>query len=787
MPLFSSALPSLSNGVSQQTFTQRLSSQGEAQENFLSSLARGLTRRPPTRHISRLTTDDWSDAALHVINRDAGERYLVAIAEGDLRVFDLDGVEKTVAFPDGKAYLAAATPSTAFRAVTVADHTFVLNATVVAAMSSAVTAERPKEALVNVRQGNYGRTYAIRIDGASVASFSTPDGGVASHSTQIDTSYIAQQLESDLIAAAISGLTVTRYENAIHLSMASGDFAIAVEDGFNGDALTVAKDRLQRFTDLPSRGPDGFHVEIVGDETTAFDNYYVAFDKTDDADSAGVWRETVAPSVAYELDAATMPHLLVREADGTFTFKRADWGDRAVGDEVSAPSPSFIGRRLNDIFFFRNRLGLLADETVILSRAGEYFAFWPKTVTAQLDSDPIDVSGAHKQVSILRHATPFNRSLLLFADRTQFVMEGGDLLTPTTASIRAATEFDASLEAGPAASGRSVFFAASKGAWSSVREYQIDAPSGVEDAIDITRHVPELVPSGVVRLSAAPGEDMLVALSAETPDTLYVYSYYWSRDEKLQSSWSIWRFGGGARILAAEFVSQTLVLAVARDDGVDLEMLELGATEGEGGATEIHLDRRLDGDALSLSYDAPSNRTSIALPYADAELAALQNIASDGDTPVWRSLTVERPDATTIRLTGDHTASDLSVGRPYLSRYVFSPFLMREDQGFGPSAVMEGRLQVLYLALFYAESGAFRVAVTPTGRETYSYRFAGRVTGAGANLLGASALETGRFKLPVYARNTEVTVAVEADSPQPARFTSAEWEGRLTLRSQRGL
>ena len=120
---------------------------------------------------------------------------------------------------------------------------------------------------------------------------------------------------------------------------AAGDFSIAVEDGFDGYAMTVAKDRLQRFTDLPSRAPDGFHIEIVGDETTAFDNYFVAFEKSAVADSAGVWRETIAQGAKHRLDAASLPHLLVREADGTFTFRRATWGERAVGDAASAPEP----------------------------------------------------------------------------------------------------------------------------------------------------------------------------------------------------------------------------------------------------------------------------------------------------------------------------------------------------------------------------------------------------------------------------------------------------------------
>ena len=71
-----------------------------------------------------------------------------------------------------------------------------------------------------------------------------------------------------------------------------------------------------------------------------------------------------------------MPHALVREADGSFTFKKLEWTERKVGDEDSNSLPSFVDYAISDIFFYRNRLGLLSGENVILSESDEYFNFW---------------------------------------------------------------------------------------------------------------------------------------------------------------------------------------------------------------------------------------------------------------------------------------------------------------------------------------------------------------------------------------------------------------------------
>ena len=73
MSLISLQIPNLIQGVSQQPPQMRLPSQLEEQINAYPSLTEGLTKRPPTNHISRLATD--ADASfIHFINRDANFR-----------------------------------------------------------------------------------------------------------------------------------------------------------------------------------------------------------------------------------------------------------------------------------------------------------------------------------------------------------------------------------------------------------------------------------------------------------------------------------------------------------------------------------------------------------------------------------------------------------------------------------------------------------------------------------------------------------------------------------------
>ena len=65
---------------------------------------------------------------VHTINRDESERYSVVLRDEYIKVFDLVNLnEETVDVPDGVTYLDTDNADTAFRVVTIADVTFIVN------------------------------------------------------------------------------------------------------------------------------------------------------------------------------------------------------------------------------------------------------------------------------------------------------------------------------------------------------------------------------------------------------------------------------------------------------------------------------------------------------------------------------------------------------------------------------------------------------------------------------------------------------------------------------------
>ncbi len=106
MGQFSQRTLTLHNGVSQRSPDLRSTSQVEDQINGLSHLTKGLTKRPGTRHIAKLDTSNtgWDRPFVHVIDRGNGEKYYLCLVNGVPKLYDVNGVQQVISFPDGLDY-----------------------------------------------------------------------------------------------------------------------------------------------------------------------------------------------------------------------------------------------------------------------------------------------------------------------------------------------------------------------------------------------------------------------------------------------------------------------------------------------------------------------------------------------------------------------------------------------------------------------------------------------------------------------------------------------------------
>jgi hypothetical protein len=549
---------------------------------------------------------------------------------------------------------------------------------------------------------------------------------------------------------------------------------------------------VQTFAALPGTPAGGDTYKITGDDTLFVTGYYVQWDATN-----AVWKEVARPGVSTTLDATTMPHKLTyNSGTGQFTFDVETWDVRAAGDLTSRPEPSFLARTIRDVFFHRNRLGMLAGEYCVLSRSGPSLEnFWSQTATALLDSDPIDVRAANIRASTMYHAVPTSRQLMMFGEKTQFIMstDVGQLLTPSTAAIDVATTYASNAIAKPVTAGSALYFPADGALFSSLREYYLssDSQSTSNVAEDVTAHVPQYVPAGTFKLAVAEDEDVLFLLTTGDQTRIYVYKYFWLNEEKVQSAWSYWQFDANDTILSIDVIDSSLYSVIERADGIHLHRIDL---TGDPSLADLgfvcHLDKRV---LLTGVYNSGTDETTWTMPYTvtgspdlDIRIVKGGGFVSPGEygalIPGAGIAT-----ATTVSAPGDHSAHPCYIGIPYTFTYRFSEQFVRDGAATDDNApAVDGRLHLLTMAIRYSQTGYFRAEVTPRpGASLYSYSFNGMVLGEPDLVIGTPQVTTGDFRFPLLADSKRVTIDLINDTHMPCRIVNAEWVGNFTYRAGR--
>ncbi len=784
MALVSSTIPNLVGGISQQPPALRLSNTCQDTTNSWPSIVSGLQKRPPTRHVANVGSALTNGACGYLIERNESYRYLVVMENGDLKVLDLNtGSFQTVNFPDGKTYLNATSPVDAFRFVTFGDFTFIANRNVVVTSSAVTEAtlaatqtrrDPTTEATVYVTSSAANTYYSVYINGVLRASFLTGDGTSAATAVE-STTVIAQELYGDLVG---NGYTCIRTGSTITITNFPANGTLSTQGGTGDKSLKGFIRDVQSFSDLPPTSPEGRIVRVAGDLEALGDDYYVIYEK-------GIWRETVDWDQGEQLDKATMPHVLVREANGTWTFKRHTWVNRAVGDTESARNPSFVDTTVNDIFVYNNRLGILADENIILSEVDNYENFYRTTTAQLLDSDPIDLAVLHNNVDTLHHAVPYNRDLLLMSERNQFRFSFQNFLGPKTASIQFSTSFNTSTRVRPVNMGNSVYFIDDRGDYQFTKLYEFFPKdnSTNDDADEVSSAIPELVPSDIRFMSGSNRAKAVVIHTDDKPNTLYIYKFFWNGDRKAQNAWTKWTFPDVTEIYWAGFSGTFLYLLIERPYGVTLERLRLDEDVFDTDTNyEIMLDRRYNLVAGNMTYDAVNDRTSIVLPYQTS--GTIEVVSSDiANGIVGIRQPVTKLAANEFTVPGDITGYTNTVGLPYTMTYEFSTLFARQQKGGGEVVMLDGRTQIRYLTLEYHNTAYFQTQIITPGRDAAMSTFVGFVVGSDEAELGKQPFASGKYRIPVMSENLKARVLITNDSPFPSAFGSAEWQGIIAPKS----
>ena len=646
MPRFVSTEASLYNGISQQSAELRLPSQVTDAVNTSLTVPRGIEMRPPVEFIAEESGEFSTDTLVHSIPYDSSTVYLMAIGgDGSTisnQVYDNEGNIYPIIYEDAaaQAYLETVDedgnfiPIEAVQLTTILDYTFVCNKNVVPAMSSTLETALVNQGYIHVKNGVQQVIRKMVINGTSHTD---------NKNSNNDTDRIIDAFEVD--ADGQSGFSGNKISSSV-LQVLKDDaatFTLTATDSYGDTTMLAAMADGCKFEDIPPVAADGAIMTIVPENNTEAE-YFLQYDE-----DTKVWSEVSAPGEASAFDNTTMPHAFIRMVDdgaGTVTgtpdqvyfhLERIDYVPRTSGGNGSSPTPSFIGKRITDTFFFKNRLGFIAGDNVILSATDDLFRFWPTTVKEVLDDDPIDKAISSTHSIELSHVASFPESLIVVGDDEQFSLSsGGKAFTPENTLLDPTTSYAASRVVPPVTVGSTLYFVAPQASYTAIREYSVQPDTLVTDAADITGHVPQLIPNNIKQLIAEPNLEYLFLVNTEDynedGNTLFVYKFFWQGNEKVQSAWQRWNlwfnpiggttFDGILYMLGTEVVSGVRRTVLSKINLSDKPPIILDGLGDPYKSSRPNIDRQTLIPDTNVSEDANSITIEVTLSqyqYLDIE------------------------------------------------------------------------------------------------------------------------------------------------------------------------
>lgn len=789
---FKKGVANLIQGVSEQSDFLRDDSQVTGMNNFIPDAAEGLTKRLGTRYLGTLPADIPENSKVHLIDRDEFEKYLLVITPSKVRVFDTTGTERTVT-NSTDPYIQTANPERDLAILTVADHTWIVNKT-----RETATEKLPQQywdqsqGMVFVKQGGYSITYKIflKVEGAAWAEareFKTTTGYKESTTSppeldpealeKITTTYIAGELNKSWTATPELEYYHVVHGNLIHIERRDGKpFSIRTEDGLGDAGIRPLKVSTTSVTDLPAEGIEGFRIKITGAVSTDSDDYYVAYthrnkDKADpQVNTSGAWLECEGFGQREKPLASTMPHILESNADGTFTLRAIDWKERNAGDSESNPQPSFTDNRINDVFFYSNRLCFLTDETVIFSRANDYHNFYRRSVRSLLPDDVIDIQPDTDRITFFHSASTFQGNLYLISSHIQFKLTNTGALTPSNIQIRPMSYFHIPPDVSAVSSGKLMFIPEMRMGYSGIREFYLDTINEMEDSTDATSHVPSYIEGRIDQLAISIGKDTLLVRTDKDNKAhteLYMHRFLWRGNEKLQAAWSKVTFNAPVKYFIN--FDNKFLLVLKRNGLLVVEEWSPAVSSFDLQDRLLHnLPARLD----SLEYVPKGDWIKQWTANHKAPLIAftLQGDIIETQKDGWDQL---------INLQTEKALQDFIIGYGYTAAVTLTKLRLKDKQG---KPILDTRMQIHKLFAQVIESGALYCHVTAEGKAVQKLN-------ANAYRMGSANLKTNTYHtrtevlgLPIHSQGQKTTITLSSPDTLPLKLDALEWSG--TARKQ---
>lgn len=659
---------------------------------------------------------------------------------------------------------------------------------------------------------------------------------------QTRPAYIASQLVPNMVSIVAQVGGVTHQEgNGILLYFGNGSAAsFSITDGADGSGVAMAEKTVTSTSELPGlhwpdkivqikpeRGDASFYVRAVARGSA----YRVRWEECPSTSQATIQNPMLVMAVKNPLAGGVARVGVARATPSGLAYLASNkilndptvltlpnFNGRQVGDPDSSPPPRFFGKQVSWMGMFQDRLCIAAGNTIDMSEVGNYFNFFRTQTLTVPDSDPVSIYALGSETDTIRHSVIFDRSLLLFGDNQQYSIDGRNPVTPSTSTIIQSSAIEDATDCPPVTGGSLVFFGKRREGSAEIFQMEVGDVADTSNFTGLGLQLSDYLPGRPAQLLYVASPSTLFVRVSEAPHSIFVFRFIDQNRQRVLDSWSRFDYHPAFGLIFGMFYhDDALYLRVAREAWVDDNgTLWLGGNAGYGfDVLERqslmpsvpglpYLDSMRKADRVYSGGSVGADWWMATYPFL-ATVFTRDKIANylptDPAPPKFQYwLHGVQPNIKSLAewdaAFADIPTRDMNycvVGIPFDS-YVELTSPVRRDQGGQP--IMQGRLTVNKLDVYYKDAGGFEATVTSRYGITQQYnsfdwsvtdtaygkvtalRFNGRVLGQAANMVGVIPITTGSTSVFIGRESKDYVCKISSRSWMPLSITRVTWAGQ---------
>lgn len=610
---------------------------------------------------------------------------------------------------------------------------------------------------------------------------------LAAAAADIQPQNIAEKLRLAAVAAGIPTAQVVVMDTTLLVRGTAGYIEAFVEDGGDGSFIKGAGRSVKTPEDLVPIHFVGKVIRIKPKKSSLEDAMYMeAIPKIDGA--IGYTEVTWRECAGVEVTITNLVSLMTIENDHVYIGGSPEdlqtlvseevptYEKSRVGDLASSPLPYFLGNTITYLGVFQDRLVIGSGAVLYFSRTSDYLNFWRTSVADVTDNDPVEVFAQGAAEDDILSSVLYDRNIIFFGRRKQYVVSGRQPLTPKNAAVSTLSAYEGVADSYPVESGNYVFYSQSRNASTSIHQIQMGMLQDTPESYEISQQIDTYIQGKVTEIVAMTSPKINVFRAEGYPYGVYTYSYLDSSGatQRVFDAWSRWEWDK----------SLGKCCGISRN----IDTLFVYTLRAKGSENFLVADKfSMDTVVSDFPYlDSMSPYRTNTLTQQDNPVVRIAISKGGGDKYMYGVAYKSQGDFDDFLLDlGDPRILDNYgyIGTVFTSEVELTNPYPRDRNG---KAIVTGRFIIQNLNVSVKDTGGFEGWVSSLGRPAQLHRgYQGSQYGRQSFTLGNVSIGDTTLRMPVGRETREYICKLNSKQWLPMSITAIEYTGNFLNNTRR--